>query len=120
MIRRRYVPGTSYDVSFKKEQGVVMRKTSPTSAEEIHMDPRKCRRDYPRWCIVRLKCGCSKCVDEFTGKKLLKEEDVPVDVVPTNIDYEGNYGISVQWSDGHGTSIYPFDKMEELFKEFKE
>ena len=35
-----------------------------------------------------MKCGCSKCVDEFTGEKLLKEEDVPADVVPTNIDYE--------------------------------
>ena len=35
-----------------------------------------------------MKCGCSKCVDEFTGEKLLKESDVPVDVVPTNIDYE--------------------------------
>ena len=43
MIRRRYLPGVSYDVSFKKEQGVVMRKMSPTSAEEIHIDPRKCR-----------------------------------------------------------------------------
>lgn len=32
---------------------------------------------------------------------------------------QGNYGISVQWSDGHGTSIYPFDTMEQLFKEFK-
>ena len=26
--------------------------------------------------------------DEMTGKKLLKESDVPVDVVPTSIDYE--------------------------------
>ena len=66
-----------------------------------------------------MRCGCSKCVDEFTGKKLLKEEDVPADVVPTSIDYEGNYGISVQWSDGHGTSIYPYDKMESFFKEFQ-
>lgn len=46
----------------------------------------------------------------------MKDSDVPVDVVPTSIDYEGNYGISVQWSDGHGTSIYPFDTIEELFK----
>lgn len=65
--------------------------------------------------VLRMQCQCSKCVDEFTGKKLLKESDVPQDVVPLNIDYEGNYGISVQWSDGHGTSIYPFDRIEELF-----
>ena len=42
-----------------------------------------------------------------------------MDVVPTNIDYVGNYGISVQWSDGHGTSVDPYDKMEKLFKEFQ-
>ena len=41
MIRRRYNPGISYDVSFKKDQGVVMRKFSPTSAEEVKIDPRK-------------------------------------------------------------------------------
>ena len=45
-----------------------------------------------------MKCGCSKCVDEFTGEKLLKESDVPVDVVPTNIDYEVVFAI-ISWSD---------------------
>ena len=57
-------------------------------------------------------------MDEHTGEKLLKEEDVPKDVVPTSIDYEGNYGICVDWSDGHTQSIYPYDKMERMFKEF--
>lgn len=109
MVRRRYIRKTEYEVSFKKDDGIVMRKISPTAAEEIKMSPRD----------LRLRCGCAKCVDEFTGKKLLKDSDVPMDVVPTNIDYEGNYGISVQWSDGHGTSVYPYDKMEKLFKEFQ-
>lgn len=45
MIRRRYNPGTNYDVSFKKEQGVVMRKFTSTAAEEIHIDPRECMID---------------------------------------------------------------------------
>ena len=27
-------------------------------------------------------------MDEMTGKKLLKDEHVPADVVPTSIDYE--------------------------------
>lgn len=41
MIRRRYIQGTSFDVSYKKEEGIVMRKFSPTSAEEVKIDPRK-------------------------------------------------------------------------------
>ena len=40
MVRRRYIPGTNYEVSFKKEDGIVLRKISPTSAEEIKMKPR--------------------------------------------------------------------------------
>lgn len=41
MIRRRYIQGTTFDVSFKKDEGIVMRKFSPTSAEEVKIDPRK-------------------------------------------------------------------------------
>ena len=65
----------------------------------------------------------------MTGKKLLKDEDVPADVVPTSIDYEvgiveesedsGKYRTRIEWTDGHSGSIYPFDKMDELCKEFK-
>ena len=40
MIRRRYIPGTNYEVSFKKEEGVVMRKFSSSTAEEIKLNPR--------------------------------------------------------------------------------
>lgn len=41
MVRRRYIQGTTFDVSFKKDEGIVMRKFSPTSAEEVKIDPRK-------------------------------------------------------------------------------
>ena len=40
MVRRRYIRKTEYEVSFKKDDGIVMRKISPTAAEEIKMSPR--------------------------------------------------------------------------------
>lgn len=47
MIRRRYIPCDNYEVSFKKDSGIVFRKFSSTSAEEIHVDPRK----HILWCL---------------------------------------------------------------------
>ena len=41
MVRRRYIRKTDYEVSFKKDDGIVMRKISPTAAEEIKMSPRE-------------------------------------------------------------------------------
>ena len=41
MVRRRYIRKTEYEVSFKKDDGIVMRKISPTAAEEIKMNPRE-------------------------------------------------------------------------------
>lgn len=41
MIRRRYIPRDNYEVSFKKDSGIVFRKFSSTSAEEIHVDPQQ-------------------------------------------------------------------------------
>lgn len=49
MIRRRYIPRDNYEVSFKKDSGIVFRKFSSTSAEEIHVDPRK----HILWCYRR-------------------------------------------------------------------
>ena len=50
MIRRRYIPRDTFEVSFKKDSGIVFRKFSSTSAEEIHVDPRK----YILWYIERI------------------------------------------------------------------
>jgi ATP-binding protein involved in chromosome partitioning len=60
---------------------------------------------------LRANCGCAQCVDEMTGKKTLKNSDIPEDVWPVSISPVGRYGIHIQWSDGHSTGIYTFDKL---------
>ena len=61
---------------------------------------------------LRIKCGCAKCVDELDGRQLLNPDDVPRDVRPTSIQKKGNYAVAVVWSDGHNSSIYPFERLK--------
>lgn len=60
---------------------------------------------------LRIKCKCAACIDEVDGRQILKVEKVPKDVHPTNMMKKGNYAVAVVWSDGHRSSIYPFERM---------
>jgi ATP-binding protein involved in chromosome partitioning len=63
---------------------------------------------------LRLACGCAVCVDEWTGEGRLDPASVPDDVRPLRIHPVGRYAIQVDWSDGHGSGIYPFRRLREL------
>ncbi len=64
--------------------------------------------------LLRLGCHCAKCVDEMTGRKLLREERVPSDVRPTGCQEVGRYGLGVRFSDGHDTGIYTYERLRSL------
>ena len=53
-------------------------------------------------------------MDELTGRRILRPEDVPEDAHPTAIHYVGRYALQFVWSDGHDTGIYPFDYLRRL------
>ena len=59
--------------------------------------------------VLRKHCRCALCIDEFTGKVLVKEETIDPDVYPYKIEPKGNYAVALIWSDGHRSSIYPYD-----------
>lgn len=61
----------------------------------------------PRY--LRIQCRCAGCVDEMTGRPILRPEDVAEDVHPFAIHYVGRYALQFDWSDGHSTGIYPFE-----------
>ena len=61
-----------------------------------------------------MECRCAGCVDEFSGVKLFRKEDIPVDVYPTKIQPKGNYAVGVVWSDGHRSSLYPYRQLEDM------
>ena len=60
---------------------------------------------------LRLACKCAGCIDEVDGRKILKVDQVPKDVHPTNIVTKGNYAVAMVWSDGHKSSIFPFARI---------
>jgi len=64
---------------------------------------------------LRYACRCASCVSETTGEKLIRPEDIDSDIYPTAIQPVGNYAASVHWSDGHRSSIYPYDYLQDLF-----
>jgi len=60
---------------------------------------------------LRLACPCAGCVEEMTGRPLLDPAGVPEDVRPLSVALVGAYGIRIQWSDGHQTGIYTFERL---------
>ena len=63
---------------------------------------------------LRFSCPCAGCVDEVTGERRLTASMVPHDVKPLSIRLVGRYAITIEWSDGHRTGIYPFDLLRKL------
>ena len=63
---------------------------------------------------LRLKCPCAGCVEEMTGRPLIKPEEIPGDVHPVSIEPVGKYAIHITWSDGHDTGMYSFKYLRQL------
>jgi ATP-binding protein involved in chromosome partitioning len=63
---------------------------------------------------LRLACACAHCVQEWTGQVMVRPEDVPADVHPLSLEPVGNYGLRFDWSDGHSTGIYTFERLRAL------
>jgi Mrp family chromosome partitioning ATPase/DUF971 family protein len=88
------------ELTYDSQRGVLV--LSAPGEEDVLVDPAALRR----------RCECAACRDEMTGDKILKDEDVPDDVRPVSIEPMGNYAAAITWSDGHDTSIYPYEKIQ--------
>lgn len=61
---------------------------------------------------LRDNCKCALCVDEYTGEKTLKKDEIPADIMGLESTPLGNYAVSIKWSDGHTSSIYPYSSLK--------
>ncbi len=61
---------------------------------------------------LRAACPCAECVDEWTGAKRLREEQIPMNISALSFQSIGRYGVRINWSDGHGTGIYTYDRLK--------
>jgi DUF971 family protein/cellulose biosynthesis protein BcsQ len=62
---------------------------------------------------LRRACRCAACVEEMTGRQILKPSDVKESVKPLRMSSTGNYALSVDWNDGH-RSLYPYRQIKAL------
>jgi ATP-binding protein involved in chromosome partitioning len=63
---------------------------------------------------LRLACPCAGCVEEMTGRPLIRSELVPDDVHPLSIVLVGRYAVKINWSDGHNTGFYTFEHLRKM------
>ncbi len=63
---------------------------------------------------LREQCQCASCVDEWSGTKRISPDQIPKDIESTEIKAVGRYAVSIHWSDGHNTGIYPFDHLKRI------
>ena len=62
---------------------------------------------------LRAECPCALCVDELTGKRTLRREDVDPQVAAISFERVGRYALQFGWSDGHTTGIYAYKRLIE-------
>jgi len=74
-------------------------------------DGRVCRYAAPD---LRRACPCAQCVNEWTGERMLRPEQVPDELTIADVQIVGRYALTFRWSDGHETGIYSFRYLREL------
>jgi DUF971 family protein len=63
---------------------------------------------------LRRQCRCANCVDEISKKRTLNPDDIPESVRPVKVESVGRYALTIQFTDGHRTGIYAFEKLREF------
>ena len=95
------------NVHFDKKRGIVLRYLLGSAAgTELVLNPATLRR----------ASRDALSVDEMTGEQILQPGDVPDDIVPLGMRVQGNYGVAIDWSDGHNAGIYSYEMKKELAK----
>lgn len=63
---------------------------------------------------LRRSCPCASCVNEWTGEKILKDENINEDLSLSHISIVGRYALNFHFSDGHNTGIFSFAYLRRL------
>jgi DUF971 family protein len=78
-------------------------------------DGKACLYDAPS---LRRACPCAQCVNEWSGQRMLKPEDVSDDLKIGDISIVGRYALNFRWSDGHETGIYSFRYLRDFCEQY--
>jgi DUF971 family protein len=81
----------------------------------VRWDDGKDSKFAPRW--LRARCPCAECVEEWSGKRVVGDPQVPEGVKARSMNQVGRYAVQIDWSDGHTTGIYSWDYLLKLREE---
>lgn len=102
------------EISILKHDGRSRPKVSYTPGKGIVLAYENGEQHVLPPASVRRACRCALCVDEMTGQPRIRPEDIDDKVFPRAMQPMGNYAVAVAWSDGHESSIYPYEALKEL------
>jgi DUF971 family protein len=63
---------------------------------------------------LRYLCPCASCVDEHTGKRVIKREAIQPGIRANGVELIGRYAVQINWSDRHSTGMYHYDRLFEI------
>jgi len=72
------------------------------------------REDSLTAATLRRACPCASCVNEWTGEKMLKDENIAETTTFGSMSLVGRYAINFVFSDGHNTGIFTFKTLRSL------
>lgn len=84
-------------------RALVVRLPGDGAEAEFALDP----------AVVRRNDTSAASINEWTGEKMLRDEDIPNDILPTTISPVGNYAAQIGWQDGFN-QIAPYELLAEL------
>ncbi len=64
--------------------------------------------------FLRRQCECAHCVNEWTGEKILDPASIPEDITILKMDLVGSYAVRIEWSDGHNSGLFTWDRLRDL------
>ena len=79
--------------------------------EIIWKDGKKSKYQYH---FLRTQCPCASCIDEWSGEQILDISKIPLNIIPLESNYVGNYALQIRWSDNHNTGIYAWKFLYKL------
>ena len=80
-------------------------------------DGRVCHYSAP---ALRRLCPCARCVNEWTGERMLAADTISNDLLIENVEIVGRYALTFRWSDKHDTGIYSFRLLREVCEQHEE
>lgn len=90
-------------------------KIEPFSNSELRIDWNEGKESFHvPYVEVRFQCPCAGCVNELTGERMITKERISENVRPLSVSVVGRYAIKIDWSDGHSTGMYDFDRLYEI------